>query len=89
MTPRRAQVLIALGTAVAIVLVVLIAVDVWGDGDGDGAADRLLVYSDSGGTDWARVKLAYCYAAVAPDPPSTSGWPGSASARAACGPPRS
>jgi hypothetical protein len=45
-----------------------IAVDVWGDFDGDGAADRFLVYNDSGGTYWARVELAYGYAAVAPDP---------------------
>jgi hypothetical protein len=45
-----------------------IAVDVWGDFDGDGAADRFLVYGDSGGTYWARVELAYGYAAVAADP---------------------
>jgi hypothetical protein len=45
-----------------------IAVDVWGDFDGDGAADRFLVYSDSGGTYWARVELAYGYATVASDP---------------------
>jgi hypothetical protein len=45
-----------------------IAIDVWGDFDGDGAADRFLVYNDSGGTYWARVELAYGYATVAPEP---------------------
>jgi hypothetical protein len=50
-----------------------IAVDVWGDFDGDGAADRFLVYSDSGGTYWARVELAYGYATVASDPQAGPG----------------
>ena len=45
-----------------------IAVDVWSNFDGEGPDDRFLVYSDGGGTYWARVELSYGYASVAPEP---------------------